>query len=413
MVLRFLTLGVAALLGVVGITGTAHAKGDEIGGSGSEYFLNDALAGPANHHFLYGRSSDRAYVGDWNGDGVDSLAVRRQSQYFLRNALAGGDADAAVVYGRASDVVLVGDWDGDGDDTLAVRRGNVYHIKNSLSGGPADRLVPYGRADDVVLVGDWDGDGVDTLAVRRGNVYHVKNSLSGGPADQLVPYGRVSDEVVVGDWDGDGDDSLAVRRGSLYLFKDALGGGAADREAVYGRAGDAVFAGDWNADAVDTLGVRRGSCQPVGTTADQTSGTNPFADLSTVTGASMRVSEHGCFDRVVLEFRGPGEIPGWTAQYVDLIRNEETGESVQPSFEGGAFIHIVFGAWDTGEPADRPPFSGPRRVLPEDFRALREARALGGFEGVSDFGIGLDRVRPYHVEWLENPVRMVVDVYTG
>ncbi|MDK6591654.1 hypothetical protein, partial [Actinotignum timonense] len=68
------------------------------------------------------------------------------------------------------DEVLVGDWDGDGVDTFAVRRGNVFYVKNSLASGEADSVFSYGRAGDEVLVGDWDGDGVDTFAVRRGNV---------------------------------------------------------------------------------------------------------------------------------------------------------------------------------------------------------------------------------------------------
>jgi hypothetical protein len=72
-----------------------------------------------------------------------------------------------VIYGRATDTVLVGDWDGDGKDTLAVRRGNTYYIKNSLAGGVADQTVIYGRATDTVLVGDWDGNGTSTLGVRR------------------------------------------------------------------------------------------------------------------------------------------------------------------------------------------------------------------------------------------------------
>jgi GH25 family lysozyme M1 (1,4-beta-N-acetylmuramidase) len=134
------------------------------------------------------------------------------SWFYLSNTLTGGGADVAFTYGLASDQVLVGDWDGDGKDTLAVRRGNVYYFKNSLTGGVADAVVPYGRADDQVLVGDWNGDGKDTLAVRRGNVYYIKNSLSGGAADTVFPYGRSGDTVVVGDWDGDGADSLGVRR---------------------------------------------------------------------------------------------------------------------------------------------------------------------------------------------------------
>lgn len=83
-------------------------------------------------------------------------------------------------YGRATDVVLVGDWDGNGTDTLAVRRGSYYHIKNSFNGGAADA---YGRAADIVQVGGWDGDGDDTLGVHRANTYYLKNVISGGTAD--------------------------------------------------------------------------------------------------------------------------------------------------------------------------------------------------------------------------------------
>jgi hypothetical protein len=36
--------------------------------------------------------------------------------------MVGGNADIELTYGRAGDTVLVGDWDGDGSDTLGVRR---------------------------------------------------------------------------------------------------------------------------------------------------------------------------------------------------------------------------------------------------------------------------------------------------
>jgi hypothetical protein len=83
------------------------------------------------------------------------------------NTLVSGNADVEVTYGRASDDVLVGDWDGDGLDTFAVRRGNAYFVRNEMVGGNADIELTYGRAGDTVLVGDWDGDGSDTLGVRR------------------------------------------------------------------------------------------------------------------------------------------------------------------------------------------------------------------------------------------------------
>ncbi|WP_413451066.1 CAP domain-containing protein [Georgenia phoenicis] len=244
----------AALLAV---GAPATAKGGEVGGEGSMYYLSDGWAGRTDRAFAYGRAGDRVYVGDWDGNGSDTLAVRRGSTYYFTNTLTGGAAQRVVAYGRLGDTVLMGDWDGDGVDTPVVRRGSVYHFKNSLSGGAADRVVGYGRPGDQVIVGDWDGDGVDTLGVRRGQVYHLKNSLRGGAADVVVGYGRPGDQVIVGDWNGDGTDSLGVRRGNTYYVKNTISAGAADRVTAFGRAGDAVLVGDWNGDRSTTLGVRR------------------------------------------------------------------------------------------------------------------------------------------------------------
>src|SRR5690606_16243478 len=120
-------------------------------------------------------------------------------------------ADRVATYGRRGDVVIVGDWNGDGRDTLGVRRGSVYHLKNSVSGGDADSVVSYGRQRDQVIVGDWDGNRRDTLGIRRGNVFHIKNSISGGDADRVMSYGRDTDAVLVGDWNGNRTDTIGLR----------------------------------------------------------------------------------------------------------------------------------------------------------------------------------------------------------
>ncbi|TNC17980.1 M15 family metallopeptidase [Georgenia sp. 311] len=221
------------------------------------FFLDDSWDTSADHVFVYGRFTDDVLVGDWDGDGRDTVLVRRGDTFHVSNEPRGGPAERVFRYGRAGDVVLVGDWDGDGRDTLAVRRGAEYHLRDDLGPGPAGRVVVYGRAGDEVLVGDWDGDGADTLAVRRGATYFVRNSIGPGAADRAVVYGRAQDVTLAGDWDGDGDDSLAVRRGAQYLVRDAIAPGAADRTLVYGRPDDEVFVGDWDGDGTDTLGVRR------------------------------------------------------------------------------------------------------------------------------------------------------------
>ncbi|MCK6211737.1 hypothetical protein KZX45_14395 [Georgenia sp. EYE_87] len=221
------------------------------------FFLNDAWTTRANHVFQYGRVTDQVFVGDWNGDNKDTIALRRGNLFYIKNALGGGAADQVVAYGRPGDTVLVGDWNGDGKDTFTVRRGAQYHVRNSMTSGPADQVVVYGRSGDQVLAGDWNGDRKDTLAVRRGSEYHIKNTITGGKADQVVVYGRPEDTVLAGDWNGDRKDTLAVRRGSEYHVKDTIAGGKADLVLVYGRADDEIYVGDWNGDRSDTLGVRR------------------------------------------------------------------------------------------------------------------------------------------------------------
>ena len=47
-------------------------------------------------------------------------------------------------YGDPGRRVFVGDWDGNGTDTLAVRRGNTFYVKNTTTTGTADTVFSYG-----------------------------------------------------------------------------------------------------------------------------------------------------------------------------------------------------------------------------------------------------------------------------
>lgn len=225
---------------------------------GTGYYVSNSLkGGAADFSFGYGRAGDEAYAGDWNGDGKDSLTLRRGNMFYTKYSLTGGNADCAFSYGKSEDLVLPGDWDVDGKDTFAVRRGSTYYIKNSLEGGIADKSFIYGRSEDQTYVGDWNGDGHDTFVVRRGNVFYFKNSLTGGNADTVITYGRDDDQVYVGDWDSDGKDSLAVRRGSTFYVKNTIASGVADEAFSYGKTSDTVLVGDWDGDGKDTFMVRR------------------------------------------------------------------------------------------------------------------------------------------------------------
>ncbi|WP_168217895.1 N-acetylmuramoyl-L-alanine amidase [Occultella kanbiaonis] len=221
------------------------------------FYLANEFTTTADVRFRYGQRGANVYVGDWDGDGVDTVATRVNQLFYLTNTNGYSEAATVVAFGRPGDVVLVGDWNGDGRDTFAVRRGNMYYIMNTMGSGTADRVIPYGRATDQVVVGDWDGNGTDTLGVRRGNIYYFRNSLTGGVADREVAYGRNTDVVLTGDWDGNGTDTLAVRRANQYFIANSLSSGPASTVVFYGRATDVVLVGDWNDDGRDTLGVRR------------------------------------------------------------------------------------------------------------------------------------------------------------
>jgi hypothetical protein len=53
-------------------------------------------------------------VGDWNGDGVDTIGVYRFSlgEWYLRNSNTAGIADLNFTYGIVNEKPVTGDWDG-------------------------------------------------------------------------------------------------------------------------------------------------------------------------------------------------------------------------------------------------------------------------------------------------------------
>jgi hypothetical protein len=82
---------------------------------------------------------------DWNGDGTQTPGVIQEiddrPHWLMRNAQSGGVADHHFIYGRTGDRAVCGDWNGDGHQTPGiVRNGDdgtyVWHLRYSLSGAP-------------------------------------------------------------------------------------------------------------------------------------------------------------------------------------------------------------------------------------------------------------------------------------
>ena len=154
------------------------------------------------------------------------------------------------------------------------------------------------------------------------------------------------------------------------------------------------------------------SCEPFGSTEDVES-SDPLA-MSTLTGASMRVGQHDCFERFVFEMTGTGDPPGWSVGYADPMAADGSGEPVE--LLGDADLEVVVRVWTVpefeGRPDEWPPFSGPNELVTTGFDAIQQVRNLYAFEGVTQIGIGLDEQRPFRVSWLDGPPRLVVDIAT-
>ena len=177
---------------------------------GYAYLRNSNTQGVADVSFFFGNPGDIPIAGDFDGDGCDTLSIYRPSEgkYYIIDHLGSGDAglgaaEHSYYFGDPDDSPFVGDWDGDGVDTPGLRReanGFVY-LRHTNTQGNADIEYFYGDPGDVVFTGDWDSDGDDTLGLYRpttGTVY-LRNTNSTGVAHFTFGVGGGM-QVVGGDF---------------------------------------------------------------------------------------------------------------------------------------------------------------------------------------------------------------------
>jgi hypothetical protein len=174
---------------------------------GFVYLRNTNTQGVADREFYFGNPADVPLVGDFNGDGCDTVSIFRPSEQrvyiidTLGNGLEGlGEADYSFDFGDFGDQPFVGDFDGDGIDEIGLHRATTAQIllKYDLGAGGADVIFPFGEGSDTAIAGDWNGDGVDTVAVFRestGNWY-FRLTNAAGPADNTVHF-HVHDDTTL------------------------------------------------------------------------------------------------------------------------------------------------------------------------------------------------------------------------
>ncbi|MDM8323595.1 glycoside hydrolase family 25 protein, partial [Bifidobacterium pullorum] len=113
---------------VAGIQGNVdlNAFGNAVAASDNGAVDNGAGDNGATDGSNDGSGTDDAPAGGSDNGSTDTEDTGWGRIYYFSNRLEDGNADFAILYGKTSDEVYSGDWDGDGRDTLAVRRGNAY-----------------------------------------------------------------------------------------------------------------------------------------------------------------------------------------------------------------------------------------------------------------------------------------------
>lgn len=180
---------------------------------GFVYLRNSNTQGIADVRFFFGNPDDIPIAGDFNGDGCDTVSIYRPSEarFYIINKLGSdggglGAAEYSFLFGNHGDKPFVGDFNGDGVDTMGLHRestGLVY-IRNSNTEGIADRQFYYGNSGDRLVAFDWNGDGADSPAVfRPGNqTFYFRFTNTQGVADAHYIWGESAWLPVAGSFDG-------------------------------------------------------------------------------------------------------------------------------------------------------------------------------------------------------------------
>jgi hypothetical protein len=230
---------------------------------------------PTDRTGYYGTVGDIPVVGDFNGDGIDEVAVFRRGTYFVDydgdiHWDAPPTGDKIFPLGLADDIPVIGDWNGDGKVEFGIFRNGVWMLDyngnfnwDGATGG--DRLYSFGQAGDIPVVGDWSGDRKTKIGVFRNGTFLLDLNGNGNwdgiiLGDRQVAIGVSGDTPVVGDWNGDGRAKAGIFSAGVWKLDyngngtwDGTAGG--DKQFTLGASGETPVVGDWNGDGKAEVGT--------------------------------------------------------------------------------------------------------------------------------------------------------------
>ena len=204
-------------------------RADSPSGSNTFFLRNKNTYGvPSNTIFgVGGAPGDQPLVGDWNGDGIVTFGLVRSNvpagsnTVYLWNTNQLGPPDIIIEsIGAVGDIFFVGDWDGNGTDTLALMRPNspagsntivYWNNLNNPPPAPDGSISAIGAVGDMPVAGKWTGSGGSSIALLRpgspagSNTFFIWNTLPSTPPAApdvtIAGIGAAGDVPLAGNWD--------------------------------------------------------------------------------------------------------------------------------------------------------------------------------------------------------------------
>ena len=118
--------------------------------------------------------------------------------------------DHVFAFGVGGDQPIAGDWNGDGIRSIAIFRKGYWRFDTDGDGrfSKGDETAEFGDEGDLPVVGDFNGDGIEEIGIYRAGrwIIDTNGNRQIDDGDQVIELGDASHEPVVGDFNGDGTD---------------------------------------------------------------------------------------------------------------------------------------------------------------------------------------------------------------